>query len=233
MELGSAAMEGVSRIDPETQPTPQRSIHDSPIWRRRRSAIDNSVWVNRLQSRQASLALYANQHVPTPLTIGDRAELRRSSFQRFRAELWKKGEHRFRNDLDADAIIIPVPLEEDKLVAEGAVPSGSTTTMKVVRAVVHSAGREPIVLKRSFDVEKISATVPEPAMAPCSPIFNRDTMMANLSIGRRQSQHGIAAHHFASPKSTRSRDHWEIPDTANGWPIRTSTQRANIVTTGD
>lgn len=217
IELGSAVTEDIS---PMTIPgrggqgIRLRSISESPISRRKNAAAENKTWLNRLRSRQASVAFYANRQLPTQLTLGDRAELRRSSFQRFRAELWKKGEHRFRNDLDADAIIIPVPLEEDKANLD------LTPGTKLVRVVVHSAGRESIVLKRTFDIGRLMATLPEPAMAPCSPVFNKDAMMASLYVGRRQSQQGMAIRHSVSPESAQSHGPGTIPDTADGWPIR-------------
>ncbi|CEJ89142.1 hypothetical protein VHEMI05003 [[Torrubiella] hemipterigena] len=224
-ELGSAVTEDIS---PKTIPgrgrqgIRLRSISESPISRRKNAAVDNKTWLNRLRSRQASVAFYANRQLPTQLTLGDRAELRRSSFQRFRAELWKKGEHRFRNDLDTDAIIIPVPLEEDKDNID------LTPGTKLVRVVVHSAGRESIVLKRSFDIEKLMATVPEPAMAPCSPVFNKDAMMASLYVGRRQSQQGMAIRHSVSPESAQSNGPRTIPDTTDGWPIHLQYARAQV-----
>lgn len=139
--------------------------------------------------------------------------MRQQSFQKYRELLWEKGRTNLGN-------------RETPHFNIAAVKPTSTTVSSydsiTIYSVVHSKGHSPVGLRRQFDRNLLSATVPEPFQSPSTPDFDRDELLSaildtnkTLAAGQRKKSKSVAA----TRRSTRQHRTSPIPD---GIPIRTS-----------
>ena len=113
----------------------------------------------------------------------DDAAVRYHNFQRFREHLWKRGLQAMGNAPRPDVLVLPVPLSQPSraAAAAGSLSPSSVGKSLPVRVVVRSRGRPPFGLKRTFDVDALRATVPEPLPSPKTPVFLRMRSMAPVT----------------------------------------------------
>lgn len=207
-------------------PPPHQAAPSSPLRMRKRSIARGR--------RQSSAAPNHKDTYKTP-TVEERALFRQSIFQRFRVELWRKGQFRFTNDLDADAFVIPMALAEEEHKSPQSAMDIDHPGKRTVRIVVHSPGRQPFAIKRCFDMSRLLSTVPEPVMSPLSPQFDKvATLDSLLQQARRMSSASLLSALPASPAVTKeqptkveddeaAKDQPETPLTKTDvWPMRKS-----------
>lgn len=205
-------------------PPTQQATPSSPLRMRKRSIA---------RSRRQSAASVNHKDTYKTPTVEERALFRQSIFQRFRVELWRKGQFRFTNDLDADAFIIPMKLSEEELKSPQSAMEIDQPGKRTVRIVVHSPGRQPFAIKRCFDMNRLLSTVPEPVMSPLSPQFDKvATLDSLLQQARRMSSATLLSSLPSSPTVAKEKtakveddesekDEPETPLTKTDvWPMR-------------
>lgn len=163
---------------------------------RRRQTIDlgvttslDSLLDDTVQGEYAARPMVRRRSAPSGA-----ADFRYLNFQRFRETLWRRGAFALENITRADVFIVPVELTRSLRSAAGLnnshglaspAPLGQKLT---VRVIIRSKGRPPIGLKRSFDVEALRATVPEPMPSPRTPGLGLRTPISLLSRPGRHCQ---------------------------------------------
>ncbi|EQL02779.1 hypothetical protein G6O67_008525 [Ophiocordyceps sinensis] len=110
-----------------------------------------------------------------------------AEFQRYREILWQIGQEQF-GKVSRDAYFVFVVAEEmepPRAAGAGEGPNVGQSSMAdetryPFRAVIRS-GDVSIKLKRDFDMRVLRATIPEPIASPCSPNFDRSSLLAPFS----------------------------------------------------
>lgn len=110
-----------------------------------------------------------------------------AEFQRYREILWQIGQDQF-GKVSRDAYFVFVVAEEmepPRAAGAGEGPNVGQSSMAdetryPFRAVIRS-GDVSIKLKRDFDMRVLRATIPEPIASPCSPNFDRSSLLAPFS----------------------------------------------------
>ncbi|KAJ3496569.1 hypothetical protein NLG97_g2564 [Lecanicillium saksenae] len=117
-----------------------------------------------LSLRERNVARYRN-HSPV-------VEMRRESFQKYRQLLWEKGRTQLGNRDAPHFNIAPVRLPTTPV---------SSYDSITIYTVVHSQGHSPIGLRRKFDRDMLTATVPQPLQTPSTPNFDRDELLSAIT----------------------------------------------------
>lgn len=119
-----------------------------------------------------SLSLHdksAGKHVTRSSSTGQ--PVREQQFQKYRELLWETGRANLGNKDAPHVNIAPVRLPTTQVSSYGSI---------TIYTVVHSQGHSPVGLRRKFDRNLLSATVPEPFKSPSTPNFNREELLSSI-----------------------------------------------------
>ncbi|OAR00432.1 hypothetical protein LLEC1_04579 [Akanthomyces lecanii] len=97
--------------------------------------------------------------------------VREQQFQKYREFLWDTGRANLGNKDAPHVSIAPVRLPTTQV---------SSYDSITIYTVVHSQGHSPVGLRRKFDRNLLSATVPEPFKSPSTPNFNREELLSSI-----------------------------------------------------
>lgn len=146
------------------------SLHGRRTRAARAHANNKLLRIDTEQLRSLSLRdKSAGKHLTRSSTA---QPVREQQFQKYREFLWETGRANLGNKDAPHVNIAPVRLPTTQVSSYGSI---------TIYTVVHSQGHSPVGLRRKFDRNLLSATVPEPFKSPSTPNFNREELLSSIA----------------------------------------------------